>query len=159
MNNFITFLQKDLTEVLNKLHEDSLPLWGHLTPQHMMEHVVSSWRVSNGNATAGLAIPQGKLQEHVEFLYSDRAFERNIKNPVLPPEGLWPLRKKSLDDAKKQLLNEVSDFFQYFDANPKAIPMHPLFGPLDKDGWLRFQRKHMQHHFRQFGMIGEADEL
>lgn len=159
MNGFLTFLRKDLIIVLDKLQDDTQPLWGILTPQHMLEHIVGSWRVSNGNAEARLAVSPEELQENRDFIYSDREFEENAKNPIMPPDGLWPLRKKSLEDAKQQLLKEVSDFFDYFDAHPNARPVHPIFGSLDKDGWLRFQRKHMQHHFRQFRMIDKNAAL
>ncbi len=155
MNDFIEFLKVELPGVLDKLNSDTKPSWGILTPQHMLEHVVGSWRVSNGNAAARLAVSEDELKEHRDFLFSEREFEQNVKNPIMPKDGLWPLRKKDLDAAKQQLLMEISDFFKYYDANPDAISVHPILGKLDKEGWLRFQRKHMQHHFRQFRMIEE----
>lgn len=138
--------------MLSRLSDDTAPKWGILTPQHMVEHLVSSWRISNGKAQAPCITPEERLSALRQFLFSDKPFQKNIKNPILP-EGLTPLRKKNLEEANQQLVNEIRDFFAYFEEHPNSKPIHPIFGELDKEGWLLFQEKHIKHHFEQFGLL------
>lgn len=133
------------------LDPEQAPLWGSMSPQHMVEHIVGSWRISNGRARVRTVLPADEIERRREFLYSDRPYERNIQNPVF--QGKAPsLRKASLSDAIDQLEDEMKAFFEYHEANPDAVETHPVFGDLDYDGWMTFQTKHMGHHLAQFGI-------
>jgi hypothetical protein len=37
----------------------------------------------------------------------------------------------------------------------EALPINPTFGPLNKEEWLQFHKKHLTHHFTQLGLIEE----
>lgn len=148
-----SFIKEEVPAKLNELSEKAAPQWGILTPQAMVEHLVSSWRLANGKAEAKCEMPQEKLKAYRDFLFSDQSFEKNIKNPALPENETPKLRKSSLKEATEQLVGEIEDFFEFFKQNPSAQPEHPVFGALDKEGWLIFQYKHITHHFRQFNLI------
>ena len=141
------------TELLRTLKEDQEPRWGSMSPQHMVEHLVGSWRISNGRAR----VPQMLSDEDVEvrrsFLFSDKAYPKNIPNPTVKVQGNAPLRKESLSKAIDQLQDEMNAFFEYHTSNSDAQEMHPVFGTLDAKGWLLFQTKHMTHHMMQFGLL------
>lgn len=147
-----TYYLEEVPTILNRLNENSKPEWGNLTPQHMIEHLVSTWRISNGKSSAPQLTPDEKLPAYRKFLGSDAPFEKNIKNRLMG-EGLPALRKKSLQEAKNQLMEEIIDFFAHHKNHPDSKSIHPFFGELDKEGWLKFQEKHMDHHFRQFNLI------
>lgn len=134
------------------LDEDQRPIWGSMSPQHMVEHIVGSWRISNGRARVGLLIKGDELIKRRDFLFSDTPYERNIPNPTFA-KGAPPLRKPSLASAIDQLEDEMMAFFAYHETHPGAIEMHPVFGELDYQGWLIFQGKHMKHHMMQFGLL------
>lgn len=146
------FLKREFPKLLIELKEDTKPEWGQMSPQHMVEHLVSSWRIGNGKAKAKCHIPEQKLQVFRDFLFSEEPFEKNIQNPILPKEPA-PLRKKNLQEAKEQLLKEVEDFFKFFEENKEAEPTHPVFGELSRSGWVQFQYKHVFHHLKQFDLV------
>lgn len=142
---------KGAGQKLRALFHDQKPDWGTMSAQHMVEHIVGSWRISNGRARVKAMLSAEEIEKRRSFLFNDEPYARNIPNPLFA-KGLPPLRKASLEEAIVQLEDEMSAFFEHFKAHPEAIEMHPVFGELDYDGWLRFQTKHMRHHFLQFGV-------
>ncbi|GAB4221671.1 MAG: hypothetical protein Kow0075_17270 [Salibacteraceae bacterium] len=141
----------EMVQRLRTLRPDASPRWGSMTPQHMVEHIVGSWRISNGRARVPVMLSGEELEKRRAFLFSDKPYEKNIVNPVTGKD-LPPLRKPGLKEAIDQLEDEIIAFFAYHESNPGAIENHPVFGELDKNGWLIFQTKHMQHHLSQFGL-------
>jgi hypothetical protein len=131
---------------------DQKPLWGQMTPQHMVEHIVGSWRISNGRSKVGTVLSEDEVAKRRLFLFSDDPYAKNIPNPVFS-KGLPPLRKASLADAIDLLEDEMRAFFAYHKSHPDAVEIHPVFGPLDVHGWLVFQSKHMSHHMAQFDLL------
>ena len=139
--------------LLKPLNKDQEPQWGSMTPQHMVEHLVGSCRISNGRARVPQMLADGDVQTRREFIFSDKPYARNISNPTAKIQGNAPLRKESLSAAIDQLEDEMNAFFDFHDSNPNAVEMHPVFGLLDSNGWLIFQTKHMTHHLTQFGLL------
>ncbi len=137
---------------LRGLEADHKPLWGKMSLQHMVEHLVGSWRISNGRARVKVLLDEQEVQRRRAFLDSDEPYPRNVQNPVFAG-GLPPLRKPSVEAAIVQLEDEINAFFEHFSVHPDAIEVHPIFGPMDHDHWLRFQSRHMTHHFTQFGLM------
>ena len=62
MAEHTVFNRAKLQKTLSKLRPDSLPLWGILTAQHMVEHLAETIRFSNGKKTVPLAIPEDKAE-------------------------------------------------------------------------------------------------
>ncbi|MDC1212048.1 DUF1569 domain-containing protein [bacterium] len=140
-----------IPEKLNALDPNSKALWGIMTPQHMVEHVVGAWRISNGRAQVAVMLKGEELKKRRDFLFGDDPYAQNITNPVFG-DGLAPLRKANLKAAIDQLENEMIAFFDHFAKNPDVVEAHPVFGELDYNGWIRFQSKHMLHHLAQFDL-------
>ncbi|MDX5346619.1 MAG: DUF1569 domain-containing protein [Hymenobacteraceae bacterium] len=150
-----TFSLSEVPELLEHLNENTTPAWGSMNAQQMVEHLISSIRISNGKtdvAKVPLLTPEEQLPAYREFLFSDRPFNRNTPNPLFD-KGIPPLRAKDLDTAKARLVEELNDFFTHFEENPEKTIRHPFFGDLDFAGWQAFQRKHIAHHFSQFGLV------
>lgn len=142
---------------LDALTPDRPPLWGKMSPQHMVEHLETVMRVSNGELTVRVVTPEDRVPLVRRYLLADRPFGRNIKNPLLG-DGLIPLRHADLEAAKARLREEVERFHSYFAEHPDATPHHPAGGPLNRMEWLIFHTKHMRHHFSQFGLLPEDEE-
>ncbi|MES2764739.1 MAG: DUF1569 domain-containing protein [Bacteroidota bacterium] len=145
-------LLKAAANPVKKLMPETQPLWGIMTPQHMLEHISIVLKISNGKLRVPVAVSEEEVELRKKFLMSDRMFEKNIKNPVLG-EGLPKLRNANLDEAREKFLKEVDDFYEFFKNDPDAKPIHPLFGELYKSEWERFHLKHFTHHFSQFGLL------
>lgn len=136
---------------LRSLSADDQPRWGSMSLQHMVEHVVGSWRISNGRTRVKPLLSDEETKQRRAFMFSDTPYPQNLANPMFK-EGLPPLRKASLEAAIEQLEDEINAFFNYHDSHPDALETHPIYGALDFDGWMTFQTKHMGHHLKQFGL-------
>jgi hypothetical protein len=139
----------ELPDRLRELAADKIPVWGIMSPQHMVEHIVGTWRISNGRSRVAPAADGDELDTRRAFIFSDVSYQKNITNPVFG-DGLRKLRKANLQDAIAQLEDEMIAFFDYHESHPEAIEAHPVFGNLDYSGWIVFQSKHMGHHLAQF---------
>lgn len=140
---------------LNDLAHDIKPQWGKMTPQHMVEHLVEAVKLSNGkiNLTECMTHPE-KLPIMKKILMSPRPLPKNFVNTVIGAE-LKPYQFNNLNEALQRLSIELDDIDVFFEINPEANPMNPTFGPLNKEEWIQFHKKHFRHHFLQFGLIQE----
>lgn len=138
--------------LLNKLKPESKPLWGKMSAQHMVEHLILAARTSNGKLNAGCFNPPEKWRTLKRFLISSRPLPKGFMNPIIG-EDLLPLEYKNLDEAIKILSQEVDDYYKYFEENPDALLLNVTFGELNKAEWEVFHDKHFTHHLSQFGII------
>jgi len=145
----------EFTDQLENLSIESKPHWGIMTPQHMVEHLTQAVELSNGKfLITDCMNPPEKLPTLKRILMSSRPLPKGFVNTVIGAE-LKPLSKKNLDSAKKELFIQLINFIEYFTKNPEAKPSNPTFGPLSKEEWIVFHKKHFTHHLTQFGLIGE----
>ncbi len=147
MNNPII----DRINLLGTLKSDTKQLWGKMTAQHMVEHLILAVRTSNGKLNVGCFNPPDKLPTLKRFLLSSRPLPKEFMNPIIG-ENLLPLEYKNLDEAIKILSQEVNDYYEYFKENPDALLLNPTFGELNKSEWDVFHEKHFKHHLSQFGI-------
>ena len=137
---------------LNNLTVETKPLWGKMTAQHMVEHLILAVKMSNGKVKLECFNPPEKLPVLKKILLSSRPLPRNFINPVLG-EDLIPLQFESLEETKKILSQEINDYYKYFEDNPDALLTNITFGNLNKNEWEIFHQKHFTHHFQQFGLL------
>ena len=127
MNNQIyqvyadTFFKTDLIDKLKQLEDNQKPLWGIMTPQHMVEHIIGSWLISNGRFQVKLQTAAEKLTERRNFLFSDKEFQQNVQSAEGEPGKLNKLRKDNLLDAIISLQKEIITFYDYHNENPKKV--------------------------------------
>ena len=143
-----------LLEKLNKLdtlEPTTKQLWGKMSAQHMVEHLILAVKMSNGKLSVECFNQPEKIPTLKRFMMSSRPLPKDFINPIIG-EGLLPLTYKNLDEAKSILKSETQDFYDYFAENPEAIFTNPTFGDLNKAEWDVFHEKHFRHHFAQFGI-------
>ena len=149
---------KELTEYtkyLDDLSDKTQPLWGEMTPQHMLEHLIKAVQSSNGELTFDECMnPKEKYQLLNRILLSKKVLPKHFVNTVIG-KGLKPLLYNGLEEAKERLILEINNFYKYFETHDNSKPMNVTFGPLGKEEWIVFHNKHFTHHFTQFGLIGE----
>lgn len=143
---------QEIEQHLSLLKPESQPLFGKLGPQHMIEHLTEGLRMSTGKAIYEQHTPDEKLPLFHKFLMSDKEMPIGTKVPFMGDEPP-ALINQNLEEAKSRLMDELNDFQTHFGKNPDAREMHPVFGNLNKNEWLRLHGKHFLHHFKQFGLI------
>lgn len=143
----------DIFKRLENLRPDAVPVFGKLSPQHMVEHLSATVMLSNGNCPEKLCLSQEEAAELKEsIVHSDKDFPMELKAPLMgdePPELCTP----NLPAAITQLKTELEVFDAYFAANSKTKPMNPITGELDKEEWITFHNKHFTHHFKQYNLL------
>ncbi|MCW9036521.1 MaoC/PaaZ C-terminal domain-containing protein, partial [Altibacter sp.] len=151
---FTEMTSEKIEEMLQRLSEDTKPKWGIMTPQHMIEHLEFTYRIASGEVQDfEVATPEKYLEKTHESLYNYQKFPRNTNFPLLEKETLEPLKHPDLETAKKKFLEAREDYLDYFKENPDATLKNIVFGDLNKFEWYLLERKHLNHHFEQFGLI------
>ncbi|MBP7184652.1 MAG: DUF1569 domain-containing protein [Saprospiraceae bacterium] len=139
----------NIEERLSNLNETQTPLWGMMTPQHMVEHLSSLFAISLGKVRIEPFYDNDAQVVKKEAFYSKRQFPKNVQ--IKGSENkLFPLRFENLGVAKEKLLNSITQFNSAGIQNPDAIIPHPVFGPLTFTEWEIFHDIHINHHFSQF---------
>lgn len=147
------FFENQLDVLLKKLAPQTKPLWGSLTPQHMVEHL--SWAIDGAMErwTTPVITPTEKLPQYRRFITSNLSMRHHFPHPAMPTEGKLPdLRTTSLETAIAEFWERWDDFKSYFSANTGMTTNHVVFGPLNEEEWRLMHFKHVVHHLSQFGV-------
>ena len=151
----MSYLELDKTSIeksLLHLTGDSIPQWGKLSPQQMVEHLSAVVLISIGKIKMDVYTPEAYLEKSKAFLMSDKAMPVEYNAPFIKETDLI-LRNSSLQDAKNELLSLIDSFYEYYQKNPANSFNHPVFGLLNHEEWIWLHRKHITHHFKQFGLV------
>jgi oxepin-CoA hydrolase/3-oxo-5,6-dehydrosuberyl-CoA semialdehyde dehydrogenase len=144
--------REKVSEKLNLLQTDSLPFFGKMTAQHMVEHLTFAIMFSNGKLPQKLYFPIDKAEIIKKtIIYSDKEMPIGFKAPMLN-DDLLELKFPDLKFAISILLSELNRFDKYFKENKDATPINPTMGELNKQEWTIFHNKHFEHHFKQFNL-------
>lgn len=142
---------EEINTALNHLKVDAKPLWGKMSPQHMVEHLILTLSISNGTRDVEVFTEDRLIPIQKRFLMSDKPLPKLFINPAIG-ENLLRLQFGEIDSAKDALINEIKKYEEFFNSNPDSTPAHPQFGKLNKQEWDIFHKKHFEHHFSQFGI-------
>jgi len=147
------FLRTRLVPLIQRIHPETAPAWGKMSLQQMVEHLAyDALRNANGQLVfEKINTPPDKLALYREFLFSDKPFRENTRNPLMPEDPV-PLRHKTLPAAIGVLQEELICFFEVFGNNPQLQTRNPIFGDLDFEQNVQLLHKHALHHLRQFGV-------
>lgn len=146
---------EDIKNRIKGVTEESKALFGIMTPQHMVEHLTITMKLSSARIRLPEFEPNEKqLAQKNLLLFTSLEFPKGIKAPGSTGE-LSELKMENLEKAKEKLLASVEEFNLYFKNNQEAKTVHPRFGGLDHKEWLLFHQKHFAHHLGQFGIIFE----
>jgi len=139
----------DKIESLKKLKVDQKPLWGKMTPQHMVEHLYKALQASINEITLNVFTEERKIPKLKRIFLGEKPLPKEFMNPVIGPD-LMELEFKNMNAATMELENILDKYEQFFESNPAIKTTHPVFGNLTKAEWDIFHQKHFIHHFSQF---------
>ncbi len=150
---FLEINSDSIREHLDRLKEETQPLWGILSAQHMVEHLEFFLQMAMGKVETDIATPDKHLEKVQASLYNYEPMPKEYQQPLLSKGATEDLRYTNLEEAKLALLKAYDDFESYYDANPEVQNPNTVFGMLDKELWDLLNRKHFNHHFQQFGLL------
>jgi Protein of unknown function (DUF1569) len=132
---------------LRRLEPTTTGLWGRMTAHEVLVHVRDGIELGLGFRTAPL---QGAA------FYRTPLGRWLALGPLPWPRGSVTPREmdrqgsgsalRSFNEDRASLEARLEEF-----ARATRFYPHPFFGDLDKRGWGRLTRKHLDHHLRQFG--------
>ena len=141
------FIETDLESVLthlNRLTPEAKPEWGKMSAQRMVEHLTDTLRIATGENPQVLLIPEEKVDRMVAFLYTDKPMAKNMEVPFAKADT--PLRHEELELAIDEFVEVYLEFQELFAENA-------FYGPLNYEQWDLLHKKHLTHHFTQFGIL------
>jgi oxepin-CoA hydrolase/3-oxo-5,6-dehydrosuberyl-CoA semialdehyde dehydrogenase len=151
----LTEMSEDkIIECLSNLKEDVKPKWGIMTPQHMVEHLEYTYKIASGEIQDfEIATPEKILEKVHNSLWNYDKFPRNSQFPQLEKDTLDTLKHSDLATAIDKFKEQRAKYLEYFKDNPEAKLKNLVFGELNKYESYLLERKHLNHHFEQFGLI------
>jgi len=140
-----------MLSILNRLSSTKTPLWGKMNAQEMVEHLSDMLMMSRGTGNFTIDVDAETIARRQQFLSSDKEMAKNIAVPFT--KEIIVLRHDELELALDEFAEEWINFTEYYENNPSASVIHPYYGDLDFNLWLKMHDKHFMHHFKQFGLI------
>lgn len=136
----------ELTSRLNRIGKDTTPVWGKMNAGQMLHHCQMPLNIILGKEDYGVK-PNWLINLlFKKSMYSDKLWKKN-----LPTARGFAIKDERDFDTEKEtivsLLAELNTQREHEDWQP-----HPAFGKLTKAQWGKMQYKHLDHHFRQFGV-------
>jgi len=151
---FVEMTSEKIKECLNKLSDDSKPKWGTLTPQHMLEHIEYSYRIASGEIQDfDIATPEEAWEKVQETLYNYKPMPKGYDFPLSKKGVLEKLNHENLQIAKLKFIEAREAYLEFFKEYPELSTKNVVFGNLEKFDWYLLERKHLNHHFKQFGLL------
>ncbi|WP_394974893.1 phenylacetic acid degradation bifunctional protein PaaZ [uncultured Croceitalea sp.] len=151
---FVTIDEVKIKECLAKLDENTTPMWGDINAQCMVEHLEYSYRIASGEIRDfKIATPEKILDKVHATLYNYKKMPHDYDFPLAEKSDINIPKHKSLAIAKEMMLEARKQYISFFNENPEARTNNPVFGALNKYEWSLLERKHLNHHFEQFGLI------
>jgi hypothetical protein len=135
-------------ERLARLHQDSPRRWGRMTAHEMVCHLCDSFQVALGEKTVSPAsspLP-GKWIKWIA-LRSSLPWAHNVPTRPEIQQGVGGTPPTDWDRDLENLRQMILGF------GARCGPgSHPIFGAMSADDWLVWGYRHVDHHFRQFGV-------
>lgn len=150
----VEMTEEKIQECLNNLKEDTKPKWGIMTAQHMLEHLEYTYKIASGEIQDfEVATPEKILEKIHHSLYNYDPFPKNSNFPLLEKNKLDTLKHADFATAKEKFNESREAYKVYFKENPDAVLKNLVFGELNRYESYLLERKHLNHHFEQFGLI------
>jgi hypothetical protein len=138
--------RQELLDRLERLTPEATPLWGMMTAPQMLAHLADWMLMAKGELRVGAKTRPLRYPPLKQLVIYWLPFPQGV--PTAPEL----ISRKPLEWAIEQAA--VRKHVQSFEnLDPKAKwPEHPVFGKMTPKAWCVLGYRHMDHHFRQFGI-------
>lgn len=151
---FVELTEEKINKCLQALTKDTKPKWGIMTPQHMLEHLEFMYRIACGEIQDfKVSTPEKALEKVHNTLYNYDKMPHDYMFPLAEESKIDQLKLSSLEESKLKFLEARNSYLDFFKKNPDAITKNAVFGEMNRYEWYLLERKHLNHHFEQFGLI------
>ncbi|NNK87253.1 MAG: phenylacetic acid degradation bifunctional protein PaaZ [Flavobacteriaceae bacterium] len=152
-----TFVELDTEKIwgcLRRLNKDAKPEWGKMSAQEMIEHLEYTYLIASGKIQDfDIKTPERVLERVHATLYNYEKMPRNYDFPLEEKTERNTLKHEDLETAKTKMMEAREQYLEFFEFNPDSSTKHVVFGELNGFEWYLLERKHLNHHFEQFGIL------
>jgi hypothetical protein len=141
-------VRRKLTERLNKLNENSQPLWGKMNAPQMLKHCRLWEEIIHNNET--------RKRPFIGRLIGPLIMKQVLKGPGLRknsptiPEMVITDNSIDLQEERQKLIALLDSYKDY--NLPDYAFIHPFFGKMTREQLFRLVYLHLHHHLSQFGV-------
>ena len=151
---FVEMTDSKIKECISKLDQNTKPLWGTMGAQQMVEHLEYTYRIASGEIQDFDITTSDKILDKVHAtLYNYDKMPREYEFPLNDKSEITKLKHENLAIAKEKMFDARQEYLDFFKENPDAELKNTVFGMMDRYEWYLLERKHLNHHFEQFGLI------
>ncbi|WP_394750150.1 phenylacetic acid degradation bifunctional protein PaaZ [Spongiimicrobium salis] len=151
---FVEMTAETIASCLAKLTTENKAQWGTLTPQLMLEHLEFNYKICAGEIQDFEIVTPEKILEKVHnTLYNYEKMPPNYEFPLAEKSTMTIPKHPDLETAKAAFLEARESYLAFFKERPEAIVKNAVFGELNKYETYLLERKHLNHHFEQFGLL------
>jgi hypothetical protein len=138
-------------ERLKRLSPQTQARWGNLSSTNLVPHLTDPFRIALGeyDAKPAKSFWSTRVGQYIA-IYLTPQWPKDA--PTHPKTDITKQGRKGqdFDLDMKELLNSIDRFMLMY---PKiTFYEHPIFGKISNRTWAIVMNKHMDHHFRQFGL-------
>ncbi|RPJ77844.1 MAG: hypothetical protein EHM13_15425 [Acidobacteria bacterium] len=135
----------------NALRPDSRGLWGSMDAPHMVCHLRTSVALSvNDHDVIDRSIPI--VRTIGRWLVFD-TFTTWPRGRFKSPAQFTPEPEGSFEEERRALLQAFDAFVAEAERNPGRKTASPVLGPTTMRYWTHAHGVHLNHHYRQFGLV------
>ena len=145
-NLFEEPVYNEIRERLNNLTEDRERLWGKMTHGQMLHHCQGPFNIILEKNDYGMKTNWLAILLFKKSLYNDKLWKKNLPTASFLKET----EPRDFITEKKHLETLLEEF--HSQSERQDWPVHPGFGKFTKQQYGQMQYKHLDHHFRQFGV-------
>ncbi|PVW13339.1 DUF1569 domain-containing protein [Marixanthomonas spongiae] len=139
---------KEIQVRIAALSPDTQPKWGSMSVSQMLHHCQKPLEVVLGKTT--VEKPNFFMELLMKWfkgmMYNDKPWKHG-----LPTAKEFIVTEPKEFEEEKTQLKALLEAFNQIDEN-ENLPPHPIFGKFTNEQWGKMQYKHLDHHFRQFGV-------
>jgi len=149
MQHFDSDYGEQLIERIRQIPEDATPLWGKMHRKDLIEHFIWVLHHAMGRSTQVPDFSNWFSRSVLKWLAMSGflPIPKNLQLPTqLTSRGVTSQEPGDLEDLQA-IIEEYLHLVQADELEPAP---HPLFGPLDVDGWDKLHVRHFEHHLKQF---------
>lgn len=136
---------------INALTPASRGLWGRMDVLHMLCHLRTSVALSvDDRGVIDRSVPivrrLGRWLVFDTFTTWPKGRFKSSAQMIPEPDG-------SFEEEQRRLLNAFDTFVAEAQQNPGRKTVSPILGPIPMEYWTHAHGVHLNHHYRQFGLV------
>ena len=148
MNARKSYLINEVPKLLTSLHADHEPVFGVMTAQHMVEHLI--WVTKSSLKDFGPA-PENLSEGQLKFMkFVKKGAHLRHRAEKSSMENLADLRMNNLEEAISEIPRAID---RLYSAGESKAFFNPMMGLLTFEEMELFHYKHFKYHLQhQFGL-------